>query len=240
MTKPFLDRQTLTRQEVFLRYKLSSESDAARRYALARLIDRGDIVHAGRDQYYLKDSIPGKYAYTHQYSDHAIEITKLLCNRYPLLDWRIFETASLNEFVNHQIAQNTVFVEAEPMLVESVYETLRGRFAEKVIVKPKPRDLDYYWTDNAIIVMRLVSEAPKDDSVPYGTTIEKLLVDLFTNKILGEMISPGEYAAIIEGAFDRYIVDGAKMFRYARRRNAETRMKDYLRQNTQVRLTADR
>ena len=239
MKQSYTSRQIFSRQELFVQYKLFSKSDAARRYALARLINSGVVSRVGRDQYCLKDGLPKKYEYVHQYSDYALEIAKLLCDKYPLLDWRLFEMTSLNEFMNHQIAQNTVFVEAEPMIVESVYETLRVKYAERVMVKPRPRDLDYYWANNTIIVMRLVSEAPKDSKVPYGTTLEKMLVDLFANKVLMDMISQSEYTVIFEDAFERYNIDEIKMFRYARRRNAEKRMKEYIRQNTHVKLMTD-
>ena len=239
MKKPYTNRQVFSRQELFVHYKLSDKSDAVRRYALARLINGGIISRIGRDQYCLKDSLPKKYNYVHLYSDYAIEIAKLLCEKYPILDWCLFETTSLNEFMNHQIAKNTLFVEAEPMIVESVYETLRGKYAEKVLVKPGPKDIDYYWADSTIIVMRLVSEAPKDSNVPYGTTLEKMLVDLFANKVLMNMISRSEYTVILEDAFQRYNIDEIKMFRYARRRNAEKRMKEYIRQNTRVKLMTD-
>ena len=50
--------------------------------------------------------------------------------------------------------------------------------------------------------------------------------------ITGHLIEKSEYPAILEEAFHKYYLDGTKMFRYARRRNVEARMKTFIRQET--------
>ena len=62
------------------------------------------------------------------------------------------------------------------------------------------------------------------------------MVDLFVNKFTGHLIEKSEYPAILEETFHKYYLDETKMFRYARRRNVEARMKTFIRQETGIKL----
>lgn len=55
---------------------------------------------------------------------------------HPYLDFRIFELVQLNEFVNHQIAQNMIFVSVEGELEEDVFNTLWENYEGSVLLKP--------------------------------------------------------------------------------------------------------
>ena len=78
---------------------------------LSLMIKSGELVHIGRDLYCLpKDD---KYVYSHEYSDLANEVAQIMKEQYPLLDFCIFEKYQLNQFVNHLIARNTIFLSVE-------------------------------------------------------------------------------------------------------------------------------
>ena len=64
--------------------------------------------------------------------------------------------------------------------------------------------------------------------------MEKLLVDLYSKKLSGKLISRSEYQGIYEEAFSRYNIDEMKMFRYARRRHLEAEIDTFLREKTNV------
>lgn len=234
MTQFISDKQLVSRQEVLTHLRISSASDAAERYALSRLLNRGEVTHIGRNQYCIDDV--GKIKYKPNLSSYAEEIAQIILSKLPLLDWRLFETVALNEFVNHQIAQNTVILEAEPMLVASVNSALREVYKDRVLVQPRPKDFDYYWQEDSIVIMKLTSEAPRDSAIPFGTTVEKIIVDLFANKTLMSMISKGEYTTIIEDAFNRYHINEKSMFRYARRRSADKRLESFVENETHIKL----
>lgn len=67
-----------------------------------------------------------------------------------------------------------------------------------------------------LVIQRLLSETSKPEADMRGCVLEKLLVDLFSNKLTGQLIERAEYAGIYEEAFRKYYVDEKKMFRYAR------------------------
>ena len=89
------------------------------------------------------------------------------------------------------------------------------------MLKPAKKDFDLYWSKDTIVVIDLVSEAPMHASDPHKITMEKMLVDIYCDKLIKGTFSRAEYPFIVEQAFDKYRVDRTRMLRYARRRNRE-------------------
>ena len=54
------------------------------------------------------------------------------------------------------------------------------------------------------------------------------MVDIFAESIIRYLFSPSEYPLIVETAMERYLIDEKKMMRYARRRNAAEKLKNYM------------
>lgn len=80
------------------------------------------------------------------------------------------------------------------------------------------------------MVLKLISETPKPRD-GHSSILEKLLVDLFSNIFTGRLIERSEYPAIFEDAFSKYYLNESKMFRYARRRNVESQIKEFMKGN---------
>ena len=93
-----------------------------------------------------------------------------------------------------------------------------------------------YATYETILLDRLVSESPKGESSAYGLSLEKLVVDLFANKKLKQMLSFSDYPQALENMFSMYKIDETKLFRYARRRNKEIEIRDFIKDNTNIQL----
>ena len=64
---------------------------------------------------------------------------------------------------------------------------------------------------------KLPSESPKGFDEPWEIRLEKIVVDVFTDKLVSRIVPDGEKGAIISGAFDSYLLDEKTMIRYARR-----------------------
>lgn len=108
-------------------------------------------------------------------------------------------------------------------LVQEMKEKLVGKFASADHAGPKD------------VADLLISETPKP-VMGHSVTLEKLLVDLFSKKLTGKLISRSEYPGIYEGAFSRYSIDETKMFRYARRRHLESEIRTFIKEETNVEL----
>ena len=66
-----------------------------------------------------------------------------------------------------------------------------------------------------------------------------MLVDLVSDPLLQEVISKSEYPAIFEGAFSGYVIDESCLFRYAKRRAAEKRLRALIRVKTNITLRTE-
>ncbi|MDO5573665.1 MAG: hypothetical protein Q4G60_06770 [bacterium] len=201
---------------------------------LQKLLDGGDIVRVGRNAYCVAGIEIKKYS--HSYSDVASDVAKVIENNFPYLVFSIFELTQLNVFVNHQIAHNVIFLSVEGDLGDFVFDKLKEQYPGKVLINPSVNIYSQYWTEDMIVIEKLVTEAPMGTEIKWHTRIEKMLVDLFCDPIQKEAYSVSELKTILEDAFAQFAVDESCMFRYAKRRGASDNLKNYINKNTNIRL----
>ncbi len=213
-------------------------SDASFYKKFAEMIKEGELVRVGNGIY----SFPEKSVkpYKHEYSDLAVEVASLLQKQYPLLDFSIMEMVQLNDFVNHQIAHNTLFLSVEADVTEFVFDSLKEKYFGKVFMNPTIEIYHQYWSDNMIVVNKLTTEAPKSSAVSWHVRLEKMLVDIFADSLLSELISESEYPGIYEDAFSMYVVNESCLFRYAARRTVDKKIKKMIQEKTNIKLRTKR
>lgn len=200
---------------------------------LKAYLESGVIGRVGRNAYCIKGELRD---YKYDYSEVSIHIAKTLLENFYDLDFRIFELYQMNRFVKHQIAHNVIFIFTEKELCASVFEKLKEEYAGKILINPTVEDFFNYRQDNMIVVRNLLTESPKGKQEFWKTDLEKLLVDIFSENLLKAMLSESEYPAILETAFQSYIVDESLMFRYARRRKCADKIKKFIHEETDIRL----
>ena len=198
-------------------------------YKLNKLCELGRVARTGKGRYVVK----GKPSYRYELSSVAKGIASTINGTFPLIDYQIWELYQMNEFVNHLMARNTVFVEVERMLDESVFALLFDRYPH-VLLNPSSDEYYKYVGDATIVVCRLVTEAPRAYGDYHQVSLEKLLVDLFGRGVGGAIVPRSEYPLIFEDAFDKYNVNQAKMFRYARRRGVDCAMREFIAKETDI------
>ena len=227
---------TCTRQQILRAARIIEPSfkETQLRYLIETLRNSRLIVRVGRNQYKKVDKEAMKSIFTGVYSHAAQQVIDYMQKQFPLLSYRVWELSWLNEFFNHQLAHNQIFLEVEKGGGDFVFSTLTEKFPGKVLLKPKAQEILRYGTDDGIIINHLVTEASKSDGERYQVPLEKLIVDLFANKNL--MLSKGDYPAAIELMFTKYRIDQVSMLRYARRRNKVKTVFDFLRDNTTIEL----
>lgn len=221
-------KKTFDRETLFETVKEQNQefSKNSLSWLLERLTSNGDIIRIARNQYkVVVESERVKRKYSPLISDKLKRINDFMQEKYPLVDYCVWETVQLNEFLNHQIAHNVIVIEVENMLENTVYSDLRVEFNKNVLLKPNSKELMYYKENNTIVVMKLISEAPVNRKENHTNTIEKLLVDFEADKIMLSTISSSEYDHMYYDIFEKYIVDESKLMRYARRRNAQAKVK---------------
>ena len=228
----------ISRQDILelIRETDSSFREGQLKRLLSYMIETSKIEHIGRNKYRKIVETVNTTRYENHYSENAQIIISIMQKEFPLVEYRIWELSWLNEFVNHQLARNYIFLEVEKDGCEFIFERIMTEFDGKVLLRPNQDQILRYGSNDSIIIDRLISEAPKGKTEQYNLTLEKLIVDLFANKRLKAMLSLGDYPRALETIFAMYEVNQIKMFRYARRRNKEQELLEFLKNKTNVDL----
>ena len=211
-------------------------TEASINWMLVTLRKKGIIASAGTGKYYIiPDNSTLKTQYKYPHSPEYQEVEQAIIKSYPFVIFQMWELIQMNDFVNHQIAKNVIIIEVESMLVDTVYEMLHEEYPYAMILP----DTDSFYRQRApetdIVVQKLLSEAPK----PYdghSSPLEKLLVDLLSRKLSGNLIERSEYQRIYEDTFRKYLIDETKMFRYAKRRNLYDKLVSFIETKTDINL----
>ncbi len=199
----------------YIKKSTDYEKDSSIRWVIHELVKSGDITKVDSKHYYkgvLKDYSPKVQ------TGKKKLLKKLISKKYPKLDIVIYETKIFNEWINHQISRNVIFVEVEKYYMQDVFTYLRNHITDKILLNPTTEDFYLYAEDNIIIVSSLVSRAPMNKE-SYEIKVEKLIVDLFSNDLVSKLFSQSEYATIIDNLFRTYKVNIKTIYSYAKRRN---------------------
>ena len=142
----------------------------------------------------------------------------------------LWASSLLNEFSIHQAIKSFFIIEVEKDSIESIFHFLKdSRFT--VFIEPSQEVLENYAIseNNFIIVKPLISESPIQSIKNIDTvTLEKILVDIFCDKIIFSAYKGNEMKTIFTSAFNKYVINENKLLRYANRRGKREQLKKYL------------
>ena len=186
-------------------------------WAISGMLRSGSIVKTGYNEYRIPDGREKK-EYNPFYSDVSSVLLKQVSEKYPLVSFTVFETALMNDFLNHLVAQNTVFLQVEKEYSIFVFRYLQDLGYTGLMYKPSKADFSLYWKADCIVVTDLISEAPVRESSPHEICLEKLLVDMYCDKLILSTYSQAEYPEVLREAMNKWLVEKPKLLRYARRR----------------------
>ena len=223
------DKKTYSHKELLdkLRILKAGLSESTYHWAICKLVRNGALARLGYDSYSLPPDSPKK-TYEPFYSDIAENLIRLISETYPDVKFTVFETALMNEFLNQLIAQNTVFLQIEKECSIYIFRFLQEQGIPNVLYKPDEDTLALYWSKDCVIVMDLVSEAPIRSDKPHAVMLEKMLVDILSDEIIASRFSQAELPDVMEWAQYCYLLDKTRMLRYARRRNRQDVLLEYL------------
>ena len=193
-------------------------------WAVCGMLKNGDITKIARNVYVVQNERE-KPVYRPAYSDLATKLTVQISDKYPSVHFTVFETALMNDFLNHLVAQNTVFVQAEKDISIFIFRFLQELGYAHLLYKPNKADYALYWEKDCIVVTDMISEAPLSASAPHEICLEKMLVDMYCDKLISSAYSKSEYPEVLKQAMEAYHIESTKMMRYARRRGKEDEIK---------------
>ena len=168
---------------------LAAYSDRKAYRMLQDLQEDGRIMKVGRGHY---SNTFVKSPYHFNASSLMDELVSLIDKEYPLITYQTWELYQWNEFVNHQLAHNAYFIEVESGLETTVFDMLLEKYP-RVLLDPGMEEYYRYRADDMIIVQKLISGAPAPQPGSKQASLEKLLVDIFSRKLTGQLIERAEY-----------------------------------------------
>lgn len=190
----------------------------------------GVLQRIGKGKFTLGE---GK-TYVPEISSAMKNIFKKLKAEFPYANLCMWNTSVLNEFMQHQPNRFFVLVETEKETTNSVFYFLRDsvsyRKKKSVFVEPTSDTLEKYIVNEKeiFIVKPLVSEAPTQTvNDVETTTIEKMLVDIFSDDVIFSAQQGSEMRTIFKNAFDKYTINQSKMLRYADRRRKKEELNKF-------------
>ncbi len=201
-----------------LREDFPAAPESSLRWAIHGMLKDGRLRKQGYDEYMVGkgEKLP---EYRPVYSQLSLDLIKLLGEKYPHISFTVFETVLMNDFLNHMVAQNTVFIQAEKDSSVFLFRFLQEQGYSDLMYKPSGKDYSLYWAKDCVVISDLISEAPILDDAPHSICLEKLLVDMYADKLISATFNKAEFRDVLQLALSQYQIDKAKMLRYARRRN---------------------
>ena len=237
----FSGEKVFSREKLKVFYKAHEKDlkDSSFNWTIYHLCEDKVVQRLGYNMFQLYNDKAVRNLYNPTPSEDLLRISDFVTAKFPLLTFSIWEFWMLNEFLNHQFERNAIVIDVEKFFEESVFEAIKTEFDLPVLYKPTQRDLDLYSGHVTALIFPLTSEAPKSNREKTIAPLEKILVDLFSNKTLQSVISFGEYPNIFEGAFSKYLIDEKAMFRYARRRKTNEDILKFIHSNTSIHLLTE-
>ncbi|MDO9576831.1 MAG: hypothetical protein Q7J16_03020 [Candidatus Cloacimonadales bacterium] len=201
------------------------------RWRIYELKQSNIIVPIKRGIYKLSQA---KKSYVPALSVSQRKINRLISKTFNDIQYCSWNSNWLNDFSRHQAFSNTLFLDVEKELIQSVYHLLIDNSFKNIYLAPDQNIIDTYISENkeSIVIKPLISKSPiiKITRVPIPT-LEKILVDLFFDDKLLNAYKGHEQITIFESAFDEYQIDISRLINYSRRRKRENQLKDFLIQN---------
>lgn len=192
---------------------------------LNKLTNEKRLVRIGRGRYevsHRKDFVP-------IISEDAKSIYSLLSSNSPFAHFCIYEGMNITIFQHHLSSNSITYIETERYAMESVFHFLKDK-DYVAYLKPDEQMIDNYidLSKKAYFVKPLISESPLQSvqgvMVP---TIEKLLVDIFTDKDF-YYLQGLEWNHIFENVYSQYNINISKMLRYAGRRGVRKEIREQI------------
>jgi len=224
----FKNKAVFETQDIAAFYE-QSENDIKQttvNWRIYTLVQSGVLQRIGKGKFTLGE---GK-TYVPEISPATKNIFKKLKTEFPYANLCMWDTSILNEFMLHQTNRYFILVETDKATTLSVFYFLR-EIKKSVFVEPTTDIIEKYIVNEKeiFIVKPLVSEAPTQYvNGIETTTIEKILVDIFSDVVIFSAQQGAEMRTIFENAFDKYTINQSKMLRYANRRRKKEELNKFM------------
>lgn len=218
--------KTFTKNEIkeyILKEAEKTMNEAAIYKRINKLLNDGSLIRVGHGLY----SFNTKKRYDYSFEEPLTsEVFTFLKSTFPdNLEYIIYESTILNEFLNHLLAHSTTIIEAPKNYAEDLFWKLQEHGFKEVMLNPT--DDERYKYNPSIIIKNMVTKSPirlKEHKI----TIEKLLVDIICDNLLNQFYEGDERSFMIEEIFDKYAIKYDSVRNYAKRRRSFDELLKYI------------
>jgi len=233
LIETFKDKGVFTREELLEFYKkydpnLKEGTFGWRIYDLKK---KNLIIIVQRGKYRI-GHIP---VYSPLISEELLKLANSINEQFEDVKYCIWDAQWLNEFSKHQSSKKMIVIEIEKEFVDTLFYRLKDEFEFEFYLKPDKKAIEYYVSESEwpVIIKSLFSKSPTTNQVIknivcHTPQIEKILVDVFTEKKLFYYYQGAELMHVFSNILNTYPINYTTLFSYAKRRNRETEIKRYI------------
>ena len=194
---------------------------------LKSLVKKGELIVVGHDSYlWAKET--NLQSYRPIVSAMANQVLREMAEQYGRMNYTLFELHWLNDFLNHLLGRNALFVMVERNYAPFVFEFLQGCHGGGVLLDPSEEDYFRYVDNQMLLVVKKPSQGPVNRLMPHVAPPEQWLADIIADERISASFEGAELPQIFSAFRDRYVVNKSALFRYAKRRGVYERVKDLL------------
>ena len=233
----FQQQESFTREELFKFYR-HFEPELPKGTLGWRIYDlkNRNIIKSIKKGVYV---ISNKQKYKPDISSDISKIIKKLSKNFYDVKYCVWETGWLNEFTRHQTNKSMIIIEIEKGFEETLfYYFIDNNLHKNVFLEPDEKTINLYVTESKkpVVIKKLITRAPlikntNNKNNFYTPRLEKILVDIFVEKRLFYNLQGSEMNHIFENALSNYIINFTKLFNYAKRREKEQEIKEFITDN---------
>lgn len=233
MIQEFKDSEFFTREELFNFYckfepNLKEGTFGWRIYDLKNK----NIIRPLKGSLYV---ISDKPRYKPEISPDLVKLSKQITSKFEEAKHCIWETEWLNEFSQHQASRRIILIEIEKELVEALYYELKDSSRDELYLNPDAKTINFYIAESQhpVIIKKLITRSPiatrTEKEVKFNIPLlEKMLVDIFAEEKLFYYLQGSELIHIYENAISSFAINFTKLFSYAKRREREKDIKQFM------------
>lgn len=230
----FKGKEYFTRNELYDFYrKFEPLKETTFRWRLFSLKE-SKIIRSLTKDIFTFNSLPNYYP---EVTNENKELISLLLKQFSDLKLSIWSTQILNEFMLHIPGNTFTVLEVEKDALEPVFHYLQDTNVKDIFLEPTEKEIALYINDktNAIIIKKLITKSPLQRIDHFPTiTLEKLIVDIYSEKKLFEAFQGSELIRIVNNAFKKYAFNTTTLLNYANRRSKKDDIAAYLMQKTDL------
>lgn len=143
------------------------------------------------------------------------KIAAVIEKKYPLLSFAVWSTEQLKSFTHHMLARFVTFVYVDRDAMSGVYDFLKDSGYD-VWLNPRGDDARKFSIGEKTVVIR--PAITRERSSGHAADIEKILVDLFVEASILNLMDEDEYYRVMGNVLAAGRVDVGALLNYAQRR----------------------